>query len=52
MKIIVLVEGSLSGGGSHSEGEIWSVFENRALRKIFEPKRDWRKLHNEELYDV
>ena len=30
------------------------VFENRALRKIFEPKKDevtgeWRKLHNEEL---
>jgi hypothetical protein len=30
------------------------VFENRALRKIFGPKRDhrtgeWRKLHNEEL---
>jgi hypothetical protein len=31
-----------------------SVFENRALRIIFGPKRDevtgeWRKLHNEEL---
>jgi len=30
------------------------VFENRALRRIFVPKRDkvtgeWRKLHNEEL---
>jgi hypothetical protein len=30
------------------------VFENRVLRRIFEPKRDevtgeWRKLHNEEL---
>jgi len=30
------------------------VFENRALRRIFEPRRDevtgeWRKLHNEEL---
>jgi hypothetical protein len=30
------------------------VFENRALRRIFEPKRDevtreWRKLHNDEL---
>jgi hypothetical protein len=30
------------------------VFENRALRRIFGPKRDkvigcWRKLHNEEL---
>jgi hypothetical protein len=30
------------------------VFENRMLRRIFEPKRDevtggWRKLHNEEI---
>ena len=47
--------------------EIWSltlreerrlrVFENRALRKIFGPKRDevtrkWRKLHSEELNDL
>jgi len=33
------------------------VFENRVLRRIFVPKRDeviseWRKLHNEELYDL
>jgi hypothetical protein len=33
------------------------VFENRVLRKIFGLKRDevtgeWRKLHNEELYDL
>ena len=33
------------------------MFENRVLRVIFEPKMDevtgeWRKLHNEELYDV
>jgi len=32
------------------------VFENRELRKTFEPKIDevtgkWRRLHNEELYD-
>jgi hypothetical protein len=32
------------------------VFENKVLRRIFDPKRDgvtreWRKLHNEELYD-
>jgi hypothetical protein len=33
------------------------VFENRALRRIFGPKRDevtgeWRKLHNEEFNDL
>ena len=33
------------------------VFETRALRRIFGPKRDkvtgeWRKLHNEELNDL
>jgi hypothetical protein len=33
------------------------LFENRVLRRIFEPKRDevtgeWRKLHNEELHNL
>jgi hypothetical protein len=33
------------------------VFENRVLRRVFGPKRDevkreWRKLHNEVLYDL
>jgi hypothetical protein len=33
------------------------VFENRALRRIFGPKKydvtgDWRKLHNEKLYNL
>jgi hypothetical protein len=33
------------------------VFENKVLRRIFEPKRDevtrgWRKLHNEELRNL
>jgi hypothetical protein len=33
------------------------VFENRVLKRIFEPKRDevtgeWRKLRNEELHDL
>jgi hypothetical protein len=33
------------------------VFENRVLRRIFGPKRDeitgeWRRLHNEKLYDL
>ena len=29
-----------------------SVFENRVLRRVFRPKREWRKLHNEELSDM
>jgi hypothetical protein len=43
---------------SHIEGKTWlRVFENRVLRRIFGPKRDevteeWRRLHNEELYDL
>jgi hypothetical protein len=33
------------------------MFENRVLRRIFEPKRhevtgEWRKLHNKELHDL
>jgi hypothetical protein len=33
------------------------VFENRVLRRVYEPKRDevtgeWRKLHNEDLNDL
>ena len=33
------------------------MFENRVLRKVFVPRRgevtgEWRKLHNEELYDL
>jgi hypothetical protein len=33
------------------------VFENRFMRRIFEPKRDevtgeWRELHNEELHNL
>jgi hypothetical protein len=39
------------------EGHRLRVFENKVLRRIFEPKRDevsggWRKLHNEELRDL
>jgi hypothetical protein len=33
------------------------MFENRVLRRIFDPKRDevtgrWRKVHNEELHNL
>jgi hypothetical protein len=28
------------------------MFENRVLRRIFGPKGDWRKLHNEELHSL
>jgi hypothetical protein len=40
----------------HVKGKL-RVFENRVLRRIFGPKRDevtgeWRKLHNEELYNL
>jgi hypothetical protein len=39
------------------EGHRLSVFENRFLRRISEPKRDnvtgeWKKLHNEELHNL
>jgi hypothetical protein len=38
------------------EEHILRYFENRVLRRILEPKRnevtkEWRRLHNEELYD-
>jgi len=40
-----------------SEERRLTVFENRVLRRIFRPKRDeiggkWRRLYNEELYDL
>jgi len=43
---------------AHTEGGMrLTVFENRAMRRIFGPKRneiteEWRKLHNEELDDL
>jgi hypothetical protein len=41
---------------SHFEEHRLRVFGNRALRKIFEPKREedesWRKLHNDELHSL
>jgi hypothetical protein len=44
---------------AHIEGGIYIVriFENRVLRRILGPERDnvtgeWRKIHNEELYDL
>jgi hypothetical protein len=43
-------------GLSHCGRKGGIVFENRVLRRICGPKRDevtgeWRRLHNEELYD-
>jgi hypothetical protein len=44
---------------SHNKGRTYRllVFDNRVLRRIFEPKwddvtGDWRKLHNEEFYNL
>jgi hypothetical protein len=42
---------------AHNEKNRLRVFENIVLRRIFGPKREevtgeWRKLHNEELYDL
>jgi len=39
------------------EEDALMMFENRVLRRIFGPKqeewvRGWRRLHNEELYDL
>ena len=50
--IIILCAYTCTG----EEHRLW-VFENRMLRRIFEPKRkevtgEWRKLHNEELNDL
>jgi hypothetical protein len=28
------------------------VFENRVLRRIFGPNRDWRRLHNAEIHEL
>jgi hypothetical protein len=40
-----------------TEGRSLRVFENRVLRRIFEPKTaevtgDWRRLHDQEFYDL
>jgi hypothetical protein len=42
---------------SHIKGRLKVFFENRVLRRIFEPKRDeltgeWRKLHSGELHNL
>jgi hypothetical protein len=47
----------LYGRETWSEEQRLRVFENRVLRRIFGPKRDeatgeWRRPHNEELYDM
>ena len=47
----------LCGATALREEHRLRMFENRVARKIFGPKREevigqWRKLHNEELYDL
>jgi hypothetical protein len=58
---IIILPAVLYGCGTWSptlrEDRGWLVFENNVLRRIFGPKTDevtgeWRKLHNEELYDL
>jgi hypothetical protein len=53
----VILYGSETWSLTLREEHMLKVFENKALRKIFRPKRDevtgrWRKLHNEELHDL
>jgi hypothetical protein len=53
----VVLYGSETWSLSLREEHGLRVFENRVLRRIFEPKRDkvmgeWRKLHNEQLRDL
>jgi hypothetical protein len=42
--------------GASLFGRVYSVFGNRVLGRIFEPKREedgsWRKLHNDELHSL
>jgi hypothetical protein len=47
----------VSNLASHVEGRTQAVFKNRERRTIFGPKedkitREWRRLLNEELYDL
>jgi hypothetical protein len=55
--LLVVLNGCETWSLTLREERRLKVFENRALRRIFGPKRDevtgeWRKLHNEELNDL
>ena len=55
--MLVVVYGCETWSLTAREERRLRVFENRALRRIFGPKRDevtgeWRKLHNEEHNDM
>jgi hypothetical protein len=52
----MMIEGAKLGV-TLSEQHTLRVFENRALKKLFEPKREevargWRRLQNEELHNL
>jgi hypothetical protein len=55
--LLVVLYGCETWSPALREGHRLRVFENRALRGIFGPKRDevtgeWRKLHSEELHNL
>jgi hypothetical protein len=55
--LYILVYGCGTWSLTVRKKESVGVFQNRALRTIFGPKRDqvtgeWRRLYNEELYDM
>jgi hypothetical protein len=57
MTLPVVLYGCETWSPTLSEEHRLRVFENRVLRRIFGPKREdvargWRKLHNEELYNL
>jgi hypothetical protein len=55
--LLVVLYGCETWSPTLREKHTLRVFENRVLRRMFQPKRDevtgaWRKLHNEEFYNL